>query len=325
MTAPVLSVQVNPQWLDAASYLALLNRAFPGQWSRAAYDWYIARRFAGVGSDILVLTEGRRVLAGLALCHREAIVGSSNRIRVRVICAAATLPAERGRGHYGRLLTAARERCIEEDYVALLAFVTRDNISTRGLLNRRAHAIPSFYLTSVHRRPWNPSRLVSSPDARWTPLAADRHVRLDAREPNLAHDGGASAGASCAPHARFHYECADDWRRQFIDRPSHVRAIHLAHDCTALIETVGSTDRLQWLGCPRDKACHSVATLAKASAAAGREFFMYTLDPVLAVAANRARLRTRPGYFILWTTGPHPRQWNTLVNASWQLQSGDRV
>jgi GNAT superfamily N-acetyltransferase len=326
-----LSVHVNPEWLDAASYLGLLNRAFPGQWSRAAYDWYIARPFGGVTTDILVLTAGKRLLAGMALCHREAIVGSRDRSGVRVICAAATLPDQRGRGHYGRLLIAAREHCIVQGYVALLAFVTRDNISARGLLNRGAHAIPSFYITSAWRRPWNPTPPVSPRFKPASRLAADGRTRISAAMPALAGhcgecvDGGAFAGASRARDARFYYESVDDWRRQFIDRPHDVRSIRLGHDCTALVETVGCTDRLQWLECPHGKASRCVGALAKASAAAGHGFFMYTLDPLLAAAARRARLRTRHGYFMLWATGHRAHEWDALVNASWRLQSGDRV
>jgi hypothetical protein len=52
---------------------------------------------------------------------------------------------------------------------------------------------------------------------------------------------------------------------------------------------------------------------------------MYTLDPQLAAAAKRARLRTLPGYFMLWATGHGAREWEALISASWCLQSGDRL
>jgi len=320
------SAEVNPHWLDPAAHLGLLNQAFPGQWTRAAYDWYIARPFAGVASDIVALTEGRHVLAGMALCHREVIIGLADRIRVRVICAAATLPDERGRGHYGRLLGAARQHCIEQGYAALLAFVTRDNISARGLLSRGAHAIPSFYITSTrHARLRKPVRGVRAKVHATFRRPAARPVRIGADLLARAAENGASPSASRAPVAHFYYGCTEDWKRQFLCRTHDVQVIRLAHDCTALLETVGSTDRLQWLACPHGKASRCVAALAKASAAAGQEFFMYTLDPVLAGAARRARLTIRPGYFILWATGQRPSEWHTLVNASWCLQSGDRV
>jgi len=326
MSAGHPSVEVNPHWLEPAAYLGLLNQAFPGQWTRTAYDWYIGRPFAGLSSDIVALTEGRRVLAGMALCHREAIIGLGDRIRVRVICAAATLPDERGRGHYGRLLGAAREHCIEQGYAALLAFVTRDNISARGLLSRGAHAIPSFYITSTRRaRPGKPVRQVRAKVHATIRRPAASPMRIGTDMLALGADNGASPSASHAPVARFYYGCAEDWRRQFLCRTHEVQRIRLAHDCTALLETVGSTDRLQWLACPHGKAGHCVATLAKASAAAGHEFFMYTLDPVLAGAARRARLTIRPGYFMLWATGQRPTEWDMLVNASWCLQSGDRL
>jgi hypothetical protein len=69
----------------------------------------------------------------------------------------------------------------------------------------------------------------------------------------------------------------------------------------------------------------AIARLAAASAAARRQFFLYTLDPLIAAAARRIGLRMRPGYLMLWPTGYRPEAWSRLVNASWNVQSGDRL
>lgn len=108
-------------------------------------------------------------------------------------------------------------------------------------------------------------------------------------------------------------------------RPHPVRTIRLAHDSLALVESVRETDRLQWLACPDEKSAASVATLAAASAAAGRKFFMYTLDPREAAAARRVGLRIRGGYLMLLPTGQSIEGWDRLTNAVWRVQSGDRV
>jgi len=243
------------------------------------------------------------------MCHRQVGNDASGPIKVGVLCAGATLRSERGRGHYARLLEALRERALSKDYAALLGFVTRDNTSGRGLLRLGARAIASFYITSVpgrgpagHRRH---GREIRPTDAVSTALAA--------REP------------SSAASVRFLYTGADDWQRQFIDRPNPVRALRLAHDSLALLEAVGGTDRLQRLACPREKISASIASLASASIAAGRRFFLYTLDPVVAAAAARAGLRARPGYLMLWPTGRHVDAWDSIADASWTVQSGDRL
>lgn len=310
VSASGIHVELNPRWLDPASHIDLLNQGFPGHWNRAAYDWYIARPFRAVENDTLVVTDGCRILSVITLCYRQVGTDTSPPIDVAVMSSAATQSCERGRGHYGRLLQAARERALARGYAALLGFVTRDNVSAKGLAHRGARAIPSFYIVSVPgrgaaRRP-NGCRLA---------LAAAEHAPAA-----LAHGKSAPPGT-----VRFLYQCASDWRRQFLERPSLARVVRLTHDSLALLETVGETDRLQWLASPRDKVTASIARLANASAATGKRFFLYTLDPLIAAAARRIGFGARPGYLMLWPTGCRPEAWSTLANASWTVQSGDRL
>ena len=132
-------------------------------------------------------------------------------------------------------------------------------------------------------------------------------------------------GDGRSPQARFHYERAEDWTAQFIDRPHGVRLLRLAHDSLAVIETVGSTDRLQLLACPGRKTTSSIAALATLSAMTGKKFFMYTLDPHQAAAARRAGLRIRDGYMMVQPTGYSTEGWGALAAATWRVQSGDRL
>jgi hypothetical protein len=124
---------------------------------------------------------------------------------------------------------------------------------------------------------------------------------------------------------RIHYPDWQDWQQQFVQRPHPVCAIRLAHDAVALVESVGDTDRLQWLGCPRRKSTASLSALVARSAALGRQFFMYTLDPLMAAAAGRLGLRLRGGRLMLLPLAHGAADWRQLAEGSWQLQSGDRM
>lgn len=311
MSASSLRIEVNPEWLDPNGHIGLLNQAFPGQWSRPSYDWYITRPFHGVASDTLALTDDcHRALSVITLSYRQVCDATDPPVDVGIIGSTVTLPCERGRGHYGRLLEAVRERAAMKGYAAIIGFVTRDNVSTKGLAKRGALAIPSFYIVS------GPGRRPASHAARdgLTHCAPERLTAAFAQS-ELPH----------APGMRFLYACSGDWRRQFIHRPCPVRAVRLGHDSLALVETVHGTDRLQWLDCPREKITGAISQLARTSAAARRQFFMYTLDPLIAAAARRIGLGTRPGYLMLWPTGHRTEAWSRLADASWNVQSGDRL
>ncbi len=305
---PVL--HISPQWLDPAAYVAFLNRVFPGQWDRDSYAWYLARTFNGVRAELVLRTVGERIVSGLGMNHRQIRVGAGRAVNVCVISAAATLPAERGRGHYAALLQAALECARERGWAALLGFVTRDNTSGRGLMRLGSRAIPSFYVFSEQR-----------PRIR----AAERLLRTERVEQAQERIARELTRTSRAPAAHFYYEQQEDWTQQLMRRPHPVRAVRCGHDSLAVIESVGSTDRLQWLACPHAKAASSIAALAAHSAAAGRQFFTYTLDPLLAKAARRVGLRIREGYLMLLPTGYSTVDWAELARATWAVQSGDRL
>jgi hypothetical protein len=304
------TTHVNPKWLDPAGYVAFLNHVFPGQWNRRSYDWYLRRPFNGAEGEILVRADGARIVCGMGMSHRQIRVGADRIVDVHVISAAATLKDEQGRGHYGALLQLALERAREKRSAALLGFVTRSNASGRGLLRLGSRAIPSFYVFSA-----DPPR--AAPAARPVRLESPPQVERMAQE--LARRP-ARVGS-----AHFHYARAEDLRQQFVQRPHPVRALRAAPDSLALVESVGSTDRLQWLTCPDGKVSSTIAALAARSAAASRGFFFYTLSPLQAAAARRVGLRVRNGYLMVQPSGCSRHDWETLAAATWSVQSGDRL
>lgn len=309
----MITTVLNPGWLQPSAYIEFLNRGFPGQWDPPSLDFYAGRAFAGRTPDLGVRADGGRVLAGVSYCHRQIRRGSAQPIDVCVLSAGTTLPGERGRGHYGALLDTGLELSREKSYAAIMGFVTRDNGSARGLQRLGAHSIPAYYIVSNDRRARHPRTTCHR-------LAAPRVV--DA----LRIRDVLERRREChADHVHFHYPTHEDWALQFIRRANPVRAVRLGHDAVAILEAVGDTDRLQWLGCPRGRVFASVAMLAAASAAARRRFFMYTLDPLLAAAAVRIGLTLRAGLMLLLPVDRDAADWRALAAAPWCVQSGDRL
>jgi len=302
----MITTQLNPGWLDPTAYIEFLNGGFPGQWDRASLEFYAGRSFLGRATDIGVRTEGGRILAGVSYCYRQIRWGAGEPLDVCVMSAGTTLPSERGRGHYRELLHTGVELCRAKSYSAILGFVTRENGSGRGLTRLGAYSIPSFYIVSsdrpAGRRPQSPLSAARVPDL------------LKSRKLNYP-----------ATQVHFHYPNAREWLTQFIQRPNLVRAVRVSHEASAILESVGATDRVQWLGAPRDKAIASLSRLAAASTAARRKFFMYTLDPLLAAAAVRLGLSIRAGLLMLLPIDAHRTDWQKLAGAEWCLHSGDRL
>jgi hypothetical protein len=302
------TTQLNPEWFDAATYVAFLNQSFPGQWDAKAFQWYARRPFNDRPCDLIVRADGREVLAGVTLCYRQVVLGSGPPLEVCVLSAGATRPDQRGRGHYAEMLLGALERCRTERCVAALGFVTRDNGSGRGLLRLGARVIPTFYLYSPGSAPRRRARR-----------------RLRETIPRKVVANGRAQGLTDDRRVRFHYAQAEDWTEQFLLRRYPVQQVRLAHDCDALVECTPDTDRLQLLRAPSAKRLRLLAALLERSRQAARRFFMFTLDPLLAADAIRLGLKSRGGYLVIQDTGYRSAIWDTLVRTPWEIQSGDRL
>jgi hypothetical protein len=343
------AVYTSASGLDRAAYLEFLSKAFGERWNEAAFEFYLGRSFRDRASALLVRVDGARIVAGLGVAHREVRLPSrSAPVPVAVLTAGGTLRAERRAGHYAALLECMLRRARAAGCVAALGFVTRGNGSGRGLERLGARAIPSFYITSAGGARFSPDRCkrrgsyVAAAGTRGhgVAIAAARRRRSaaeDTRRARLASKGpdrsGPIAGMNPAS-ACFHYERDHDWLSQFVHRPNPVRPVRLSHDSIALVETVPpadrryarararSVERLQWIDCPKAKRTANIARLARSSRRSGREFFMYTLDPLEAAAAKRAGLEIRPGCLMVLPIVADGRE---LLACPWRLQSGDRL
>lgn len=312
----VVRTTINPAGLEVDACVTLLNRCFGGGWDRRTFHWYCARSFAGEQADLLVRAQGELLLAGISLACREVRVGDAPPVKVGMLGAAATLPEARGAGHYGALLLAAIERARQRGCVALVSFATQQNGSWRGLQKLGAAVLPSAYLSSIE-----PFRAAVE-SRHHGPAAAGHATRFQLQRSWRRQQRW--RGETGAPVARFHYPCFEDWRSQFMERPSPVQVLRPAADCLALVETVQDTDRLQWLDCPPAHAARYLRKLAEASAAAGRHFFAFTMAPHRTMA-RATQLAMTPGWLILQPTGLDDAAWRQLAGARWRVHSGDRL
>jgi hypothetical protein len=307
-----LRILVNPVGIDVEVGPAFLTRCFASRWSDAMYRWYLQRSFGGEPPDRLILMDGARAVAGCGVVYRQLRTANGEVHRVSVVVAACTLPSTRGRGCYARVLQAAVDRSAVRGCAALLGFVTADNATGRGLQRLGAAAIPSAYLVSRDR---TPPREAGSLQVRDAEVADDWPVRAAAR---LCAE---------AAHAGFHYPDANAWRSQMVDRPHGVQSLRIGASCRAVIETVGDTDRLQWLdGDPRERLA-AIRAIAARARCRRRKFFMYSTCPQeAAAAARRLGLAAHPGYMMaLALQAGHPSIVHDWPEMSWVVQSGDRM
>jgi len=306
-----LRIRRKPQGMNAEIGVGFLVRCFGTRWTEAMYHWYLPRPFGGESPDRLILMDGERVVASCGLAYRLLRTPDGALHRVGIVVAACTLPGERGRGCYARVLQAAVERSAARACTAVLGFVTADNPTGRGLRRLGATEVPSVYIAS--------HGLARVPGAATLRLGSAKAVN------------GWPAHACARPlnppvPAGFHYPDAGAWASQMVDRPHAVQALRVGATCRALIECVGDIDRLQWLdGDPRERVA-AIRAIAAHAQRRKRHFFMYSTRPGDAAVARRLGLLARPGYMMALASEsrhePAVGGWATLF---WHVQSGDRM
>ena len=306
-----LRILVNPQGMNADIGVRFLERCFGSRWTEAMYRWYLQRPFGGESPDRLILMDGVRVVASCGLAYRLLRAPDGTVHRVSVAIAGGTLPGERGRGCYARVIQAAAERSALRGCTVMLGFVTADSATGRGLRRLGATAVPSAYIASH-----GASRVPG--------IAMLRVYRTTVTDGWLERAGARSR--STPVEGGFHYPDVSGWRSQMVDRPHPVQSLRVGNTCRALIECVGDTDRLQWLdGGPRERVA-AIRAIAAHAHRRRRHFFMYSTRPGDAEAARRLGLVARPGYMMALALEtryePTVRGWAALP---WHVQSGDRM
>jgi hypothetical protein len=229
-------------------------------------------------------------------------------IPIGILTAAWALPEHQGRGHFVRLVEAAREIVAEHGCAALVSFVTTKNASALRLRRAGASEVAARYLFLA------PSDALSAPKG----LPEFRALRAtDSAYPPATRSATV-----------FHYATAEQWTEQFIERPQETIRLEGAAR-VAVLERVGTTDRLQFLSEPDDADITPLLALANRSHEAGRHFFFYTTNRELARRAARCGFRQSDGAIMIFdlpcSAQGEPVRSTALSSMCWSVQPGDRM
>jgi len=111
-----------------------------------------------------------------------------------------------------------------------------------------------------------------------------------------------------------------------VERPDEVQSLRIGATCRALIESVGDTDRLQWLDGDGRERLAAIRAVALRARRRGRRFFMYSTCPHEVTAARRLGLAVHPGYMVVVPLQPrHASDVRDWARMSWHVHSGDRM
>jgi len=271
--------------------LRYLNACFPGWGDLRLFDWAFSRRLHGQPpSDYILLSEGNETLAGSGVSYRQVLLPNDVAITVGIMTGSWTLPAARGRGFFSRIIeesvniTAAREGAL------LLAYVTADNPSCRALLRSGAATFPTSYF-------------IRQPDAGEAKTSAESLTEVDDISDKLINRWQ----QQYLGFVRFAYQTPDDWRSQFLYRPSRPRILASNADEFVMIDEHDDTDRIvAYLGAYGSFPSGLIGAALSRAASRGKKMFAFCSDPDLSKFCLTSGFTERPGFL-------------TVKVANWQL------
>lgn len=289
----------NPEFPRAGETIERLNQCFDGGWNRALFDWYLARPFAGRAPDRIVIFCGNKPIASSVVNYRT-LRCLSGAVQVGIASGSWTLPEERGRGLFSRMMIASADRALANGCESLIAFVTAKNASCRALARCGADMIPSSYLNGV-------GKLDST---------ADDVQRAPATHGAIADLASAHEGPGC-----FVYRTDRDWCQQFLNRVYPVELLEVRGQ-VAVIEKTAATDRLLWSSAASSDRVDLARSLHAHAAARQRSFFMYATGETAKSATDAGFLVNQPGFIACLPAATALAQIDTRC---WDVQSGDRM
>jgi GNAT superfamily N-acetyltransferase len=200
--------------IDAARYLAALNRCFPNWGDERTFEW------AFRGADFIVHDDE----AGSAVTYRNV----SNGTRAAIMTGSWTLPEARGRGHFSRMIDESLDIARSRDAAMLLAFVTATNPSRRRLESAGATLVPTFYCRGALRHPERSRGTRGSGGG--APLAPARFIYSE-------DEWHTQFLARPRPTQQ---RIGETWSAVIEPAEDHVRVHHVAGDFGAAIEELGN-------------------------------------------------------------------------------------
>jgi GNAT superfamily N-acetyltransferase len=264
---------VRPALLDC------LNRCFPRWGGDADFDWHFLRTVGGRKSDLMVVKEGGRFVAGSAVVYRPVRFSAGQPAEAGIMASSWTLPEARGHGHFSRIIEASVGLVRDHGVALLLAYVTSINASARRLLASGAAGHPTHYLIGDG----------SAPASSTEPLPQVEEL------PDAGLGDAMRASLAIAGISRFVYS-PDEWREQYWLRPYDMRLLRVGRLGTAVIETKNDFDRLLALSTPGDEGADCLAALVAWSHGRGQKFFAFTTNDAWRDRAVRLGLRHLPGF-----------------------------
>lgn len=302
----VLRAEINPSGV-ADTFLAGLNRCF-GHWGdHSTYAWGFEREVGARAADLIVLRDEGLIVAGSAVSYRMVQL-DGYQIMVGVMTGSWTLPEARGRGAFGQVIHESRTLTAARGGSLLIAFVTHENASRRRLVAAGCAEVPTWYVVSDPDRP-TPSRAAAV-----EPATATSQELFQAHGDWLAGESGAS----------FVYPSAEVWTSQFLVRPLPVEVVRAA-GARCVIERAATSDRVIWTD-GRDGPA-ALAALLKRANGAGRQLFLFTMDPALAQSGADLGMLARPGSLTILDTRDEGNELPgpSRIPAAWRVQGGDRA
>lgn len=306
------SVSINPQGIEE-EYLRCLNLCF-GDWGNSrSYHWYFRRRTSYPQTDLIVLREDDRLVAGSAVSYRRVACPDGSAASVGIMTGSWTLPEFRGRGHFTRIIEESLRLTSSAGGGALLAFVTEENSSFRQLAKAGAALVPSAYLFSTPTTQGRASAGELQQVEKSERIVLEIFERLNDER----------ARRCC----RFLYSSENDFRSQFITRLCETEIYRDSAGSIGIIEKRGETDLLQLFltGADDEEALTTcLAGFLSRALDRRRKFFLYSTLPALVRAGERLGLGIKRGFLTLLPTGGGEAN-HTWANHPWNVQGGDRL
>ena len=144
---------------------------------------------------------------------------------------------------------------------------------------------------------------------------------------------------------RFSYSCFEDWKGQFVNRPTRTETVRSESGSFAIIEKHPTTDRIQaWLAPSQEAALELFAELRAHAQIKSRKTFGFSTDPAFTAQCERIGFQRKQGSLTAIVTN-----WESLGQAlqttvfaesenqalldpachwfagEWDLQTGDRM
>lgn len=294
---------LSPDDVDEAEFLAGLNECFPRWGGAQAFDWAFRSRFDGLCADMLVAREAGRLIAGSAVTYRRLRRGDGEEVRVAIMTGSWTLPAERQRGFFSRMISAMLDLARDRGASMLHGFGRTENASRRRIEAAGARSSPAYYCHS------NGQASEAAPD-------------LDETGPAIESiDADSRLFESVRTGTRFVYAPAE-WRTQFVSRPGNVHCIGVPGLWAAVVETAGDFDRVHALATTDEfSESKAIRRLAARAHRSGRRLFFYTTLPARLRDLEAAGFEAASGLLYMLPIS-HPVD---VHITDWNFQNGDRM